>query len=126
MCLLIRGFCNRIGNHYGVSNKMPASLEDLSSILEDVPAGSWAAIARDRAVLLAHAASADEVLRLASGLGESDPIVVRVPAGGPSLLRDQPENKGGDETPYEGIAEALAVGDAIPFLGAGASLIRPV
>jgi hypothetical protein len=104
---------------------MPASLDDLGTILDGVPAGSWAAIARDDAKLLGWAASADDVLKLAGGKGEDDPIVVRVPVGTPSLLRDPHETKGADDTPYEGIAEALAAGDAIPFLGAGASLTRP-
>jgi hypothetical protein len=106
---------------------MPASLDDLSSLLENVPAGNWAAIARNRAVLVAQAADPDEVLRLSREQNEADPIVIRVPAGGPSLLRDEPflregRNAAGDETPCEPISWALAAGGAVPFLGAGASL----
>lgn len=100
---------------------MGASFFDLDVLLDNVPGGCWAAIARNDARRLAYAATPEEVLQLAKDLGESDPIVVRVPKGEPSLLREEPPELA--PPPYGGISDAWQAGNVVPFLGAGASRI---
>ena len=102
---------------------MGASFLDLNILLDKVQAGKWAAISRNKAEFIADADTPEELLKLANDWGEPDPIVVRVPKTSPSLLRDT--SPALDAPPYDIIAALWRSGDVVPFLGAGASLIRP-
>lgn len=54
--------------------------KDLSKLLLDIPKGAWVALSHDEQRVVAHAPELNEAIRIANSLGESDPVVTRVPA----------------------------------------------
>lgn len=97
---------------------MGATLTGLSAILQNQPSGRWIAVADDR--VIADADSPAAAVKEAEGKGETNPILIRIPDNGapqPASLQE--------EIPYGAISVKLEAGLVVPFLGAGASLIRP-
>jgi hypothetical protein len=60
--------------------------KDLSKLLSGVPMGAWVALSGDEERVLAYAADPAEVVKRANELGESDPVIVRVPENPSSLV----------------------------------------
>jgi hypothetical protein len=61
-------------------------VKDISKLLINVPKGAWVALSADEARVLAYAADLAEVVKKANELGESDPVIVRVPENASSLV----------------------------------------
>ncbi len=60
--------------------------KDISKLLSGVPKGAWVALSDDEDRVVAYAADLAEVVKRANELGESDPLVVRVPENPSSLV----------------------------------------
>jgi hypothetical protein len=60
--------------------------KDISKLLSGVPKGAWVALSGDEERVLAYAADLAEVVKRANELGESDPVIVRVPENPSSLV----------------------------------------
>ena len=60
--------------------------KDISKLLAGVPKGAWVTLSGDEERIITYAAELSEVLEKAKALGESDPIVVRVPEDASHLL----------------------------------------
>jgi hypothetical protein len=60
--------------------------KDISKILSGVPKGAWVALSGDEERVLAYASDLAEVVKQANDLGESDPVIVRVPENPSSLV----------------------------------------
>ena len=60
--------------------------KDLSKLLSGIPKGAWVALSGDEERVLAYASDLAEVVSKANELGESDPVVVRVPENPSSLV----------------------------------------
>lgn len=97
---------------------MGATLTGLSAILQNQPSGRWIAVADDR--VIADADSPAAAAKEAEEKGETNPILVRIPDN----RKPQPASLQ-EEIPYGAISVKLEAGLVVPFLGAGASLIRP-
>lgn len=52
----------------------------LSTLLSEIPKGAWVALSHDEQRVVAHAPELNDAIRMANSLGESDPVVTRVPA----------------------------------------------
>jgi hypothetical protein len=61
-------------------------VKDISKLLINVPKGAWVVLSADEARVLAYAADLAEVVKKANELGESDPVIVRVPENASSLV----------------------------------------
>jgi len=92
---------------------------ELSAILKNHPPGRWIAISRDK--VIADAETAHDVMQLAAREGEPNPIVIRIPTTDPPPT---PNSVGLRKPPYGAIVKEWKRGQVVPFLGAGASLIR--
>jgi hypothetical protein len=57
---------------------MPA-VKDISKLLVGIPKGAWVALSNDEERVVAYAAELQEAIHKANELGESDPVVFRVP-----------------------------------------------
>jgi hypothetical protein len=60
--------------------------KDLSKLLSGIPKGAWVALSGDEERVLAYASDLAEVVSKANELGESDPVIVRVPENPSSLV----------------------------------------
>jgi hypothetical protein len=58
---------------------MSKLIPNLSEILSAIPAGEWVAISERQQQAIAHGRDARSVLNEARGLGESLPLMIRVP-----------------------------------------------
>lgn len=65
---------------------MLTAAKDISKILADVPKGAWVALSKDEERIVAYAAELHEAIAKAKATGESDPVVIRVPEDGATLL----------------------------------------
>lgn len=59
---------------------------DISKLLADIPKGAWVALSADEERVLAYGADLTEAVKKANQLGESDPVIVRVPENPSSLV----------------------------------------
>ena len=59
---------------------------DISKLLAGIPKGAWVALSSDEERIIAYAAELSEALEKAKALGESDPVVIRVPEDASRLL----------------------------------------
>ncbi len=62
------------------------AVKDVSKLIAGVPKGAWVALSKDEERLIAYAAELNEVVKKAKEAGEADPVVLRVPEDGSSLL----------------------------------------
>jgi hypothetical protein len=92
------------------------SWELIEALRGETP-GKWVAISDKEGEIIARADAADTVLAEAKVKGDSDPIVVRVPAG---CKRDE---QGTPKPPHGVIRAAWTQGKVVPFFGAGASIM---
>lgn len=60
--------------------------KDISRLLADIPRGAWVALSSDQERVLAYAADLAQAVKKANELGESDPVVVRIPENPSSLV----------------------------------------
>ena len=60
--------------------------KDISKLLLGIPRGAWVALSAHEEPLIAYAADVTEVVKRAKELGESDPVIVRVPEDSSSLV----------------------------------------
>ncbi len=67
---------------------MPAveGIKDFSKLLADIPRGSWVALSRDEERVICYDAQLSEALKRADELGETDPVVIRVPDAANALF----------------------------------------
>ncbi len=54
-------------------------VKDISKLLVGIPNGAWVAISNDEERVVAFAAELQDAIRKANELGESDPVIFRVP-----------------------------------------------
>ena len=62
------------------------AVKDISKLLSGVPRGAWVALSNDQERFIAYAADVTEVVKKANELGESDPVVIRVPEDASTLV----------------------------------------
>jgi len=55
-------------------------------LLKDIPRGAWVAVSSDQARVIAFGADMRDVLQEARSKGEPDPIILRVPESGSTLI----------------------------------------
>ena len=60
--------------------------KDISKLLLGIPRGAWVALSAHEERLIAYAADVTEVVKMAKELGESDPVIIRVPDDSSSLV----------------------------------------
>jgi len=60
--------------------------KDIFKLLSGVPKGAWVASSGDEERVLAYAVDLAEAVKKANELGESDPVIVRVPENPSSLV----------------------------------------
>jgi Family of unknown function (DUF5678) len=70
-------------NHGGL---LMLAVKDISKLLAGVPKGAWVALSRNEERVVAYAAELQEAIEKAKAAGENDPLVVRVPEDGSTLL----------------------------------------
>jgi len=63
---------------------MPAI--DLSTLLKDVPRGAWVAISADHDRVVAYGSDIRQVVEDAKRLGETNPVLTRVPESALALM----------------------------------------
>ena len=59
---------------------------DLSRVLEGIPRGEWVAVSSDMGRALAHGDDVQTVVKQANALGESEPVLMRVPDPAVALI----------------------------------------
>ncbi|HTX16443.1 MAG TPA: DUF5678 domain-containing protein [Candidatus Baltobacteraceae bacterium] len=65
---------------------MFATAKDLSKLLADIPKGAWVALSKNEERVVAYAAELQDAIAKAKAAGETEPVVVRVPENGATLL----------------------------------------
>jgi folylpolyglutamate synthase/dihydropteroate synthase len=60
--------------------------KDISKLLANVPKGAWVALSSDEERVVAYASELAEVIKKAEESGESNPVVIRVPEDGSTLI----------------------------------------
>jgi hypothetical protein len=60
--------------------------KDISKLLAGIPKGAWVALSSDQERVVAYAAELQEALQKAKSAGEGDPIVLRIPEEGATLI----------------------------------------
>jgi hypothetical protein len=65
---------------------MATTIADLPDMLKGIPSGAWVAISERKHAVVAYGPDAQEVLRDAEKNGENQPLLVRVPEQGATML----------------------------------------
>ena len=60
--------------------------KDISKLLEGLPKGAWVALSSNEERVVAYAAELQEAIQKAKAAGENNPIVLRIPEDGCTLL----------------------------------------
>ena len=65
---------------------MATAVVDLAGLLKGIPSGAWVAISEENDSVLAFGPDAQRVMQDAKDMGESNPLIVRVPDRQASML----------------------------------------
>jgi uncharacterized lipoprotein YddW (UPF0748 family) len=62
------------------------AVKDISKLLTGIPKGAWVALSNDEERVVAYAAELQDALQKAREAGENNPVVLRIPEDGATLL----------------------------------------
>lgn len=62
------------------------AFKDLSKLLEGLPKGAWVALSRDEERVVSYSADIQDAMQKAKSAGEENPIMIRIPEDGCTLL----------------------------------------
>lgn len=62
------------------------AVKDISKLLVDVPKGAWVALSRDEERIVAYSAELQDAIQKAKAAGEENPVMIRIPENGSTLL----------------------------------------
>jgi hypothetical protein len=60
--------------------------KDISNLLQGIPKGAWVALSNDQTSVVAYDAELNEAFKKANLKGEDNPVIVRIPEHGSTLI----------------------------------------